>query len=186
MTRHRIRTPLSVCAAALLVITTGCNVKEPDPPTPSTRATQALEQLNSLPSLEETKTQVQAAIDEITAAATKVIPGIVWMAATNAGEGNCEAPFEQTDGRRYFLPNQVAERVSVSEDQWDELLPVAKNAGATVGATDVQVMQDEPGRHDVWFTGPAGVFIKFSYKGNLVVSGYTGCRLSQDKRPPAQ
>ena len=129
---------------------------------------------------------MQAAIDEITAAANKVIAGIVWTAATNASEGNCEAPYEQAEGRRYFLPNQVAERVSVSEDPRDELLEVAKNAAAKLGATDVQVMQDEPGRHDVWFTGPAGVFIKFSCKGNVVVSGYTGCRLPQDKRPPAQ
>ena len=186
MTPHRIRTALSACAAALLVTSTGCNVNEACPPTPSTQATQAIEQLNSLSSLEETKKKVQAAIDEIIAAATKVIPGGVWMAATNAGEGNCEAPYEQTDGRRYFLPNQVAERVSVSEDQWDELLQVAKNAAAKLGATDVQVMQDEPGRHDVWFTCPAGVFIKFSCKGNVLVSGYTGCRLPQDRRPPAQ
>jgi hypothetical protein len=158
----RLARSLAICATVLLALTTGCNAKEPYPSTPSTEAAQAQEQLDSLPSLEETTTQVQAAIDEITSAASKVIPGVVWIAATNAGEGNCEAPYEQTDGRRYFLPNQVAERVLVSEDQWIELLRVAKDA---------------PGLHDVWFTGPAGVFIKFSYKGNMVVSGYTGCRL---------
>jgi glucose/arabinose dehydrogenase len=180
------RSSLGICATALLVLATGCDVNEPYPPTPSTQAAQASEQLNSLPSLEETKVDVQAAIDEITSAATKVIPGIVWIAATNAGEGNCEAPYEQTDGRRYFLPNQVAERVSVSEDQWAELLQAAKAAAAKLEATDVQVMADQPGHHDVWFTGPAGVFIKFSYKGNMVVSGFTGCRLPGDKRTPSQ
>jgi len=40
----------------------------------------------------------------------------------------------------------------------------------------------QPGKHDVWFSCPAGVFIKFSYKGNMVVSGYTGCRLPQNKK----
>lgn len=96
--------------------------------------------------------------------------------------GNCEAPYEQTDGKRYFLPNRVAENVGISEQQWADLLQVAKDAAAKLGATDVQVTQDQPRNHDVWFTGPAGVFIKFSSKGNMVVSGYTGCRLPQDKK----
>ena len=66
-------------------------------------------------------------------------------------------------------------------EQGHDLLVVAKEAAATIGATKVQTMKDEPRNH-VWFTGPAGVFIKFSYKGNMVVSGYTGCRLPEAKR----
>lgn len=31
-------------------------------------------------------------------------------------------------------------------------------------------------------TQPARVFIKLSYTGNMVVSGYTGCRLPEAKR----
>ncbi len=167
---------------AIAITTTGCHVSQPYPPTPSTEATKALDQLKSLPSLEDTRTQVQAAMDEITATASKVIPGIVWTTAGNEDTGNCETPYEQTDGKRYFLPNRVAESVAVSEQQWTDLLQVAKAAAAKLGATDVQAMQDQPGKHDIWFTGPAGVFIKFSYKVNMVVSGYTGCRLPQDKK----
>jgi hypothetical protein len=173
---------LSAVVVAIAITTTGCHVSQPNPPTPSTEATKALDQLKSLPSLEDTTTQVQAAIDEITAAASKVIPGIVWTTAGNEDTGNCEAPYEQTDGKRYFLPNRVADNVAVSEQQWNDLLQVAKDGAAKLGATDVQVMQDQPGKHDVWFSGPAGVFIKFSYKGNMVVSGYTGCRLPREKK----
>ena len=173
---------LAAMVVAIAITTTGCHVSEPNPPTPSTESTKALEQLISLPSLEDTTTQVQAAIDQITAAASKAIPGIVWTTATNEDIGNCEAPYEQSDGKRYFLPNRVAESVAISEQQWSDLLQTAKDAAAKLGATDIQVMQDEPGKHDVWFTGPAGVFIKFSYKGNMVVSGYTGCRLPKDKK----
>jgi Lipoprotein confined to pathogenic Mycobacterium len=182
MTHRRLLSALGLCVTALVVVATGCDTNDPAPPP----IAQADRELNALPSLEKTKVDVQAAIDEITSAATEVIPGIVWAGATNAGEGNCEAPYEQTDGRRYFLPNQVAERVSLSERQWSELLQVAKDAAASLDATDEQVMQDQPGHHDVWFTGPAGLFIKFSYKGNLVVSGYTGCRLPEAKRTPSQ
>ncbi len=179
--RHRYGF-LSAAAVALALLTTGCHVSQPDAPTPSADATKALDELKSLPSLEDTTTQVKAAIDEITTAASKAVPGIVWTAATNEDTGNCEAPYEQTDGKRYFLPNQVATDVAVSEQQWNDLLKVAKDAAAKLDATEVQVMQDQPGKHDVWFTGPAGVFIKFSYKGNMVVSGYTGCRLPKDKK----
>ena len=46
----------------------------------------------------------------------------------------------------------------------------------------MQVMKNEPGNHDVGFYGPTGLFIKVGYRGNLVVSGYTGCRLPRDKK----
>ncbi|PXX09260.1 LppA family lipoprotein [Mycolicibacterium moriokaense] len=173
---------LAAVVATIAITTTGCHVSQPDPPSPSTAATNALNELNCLPSLEDTTKQVQATVDQITTAASKTIPGIVWTTGSNEDTGNCEAPYEQTDGKRYFLPNSVAENVAVSEQQWTGLLQIAKDAAAKLGATDVQVMQDEPGKHDVWFTGPAGVFIKFSYKGNVVVSGYTGCRLPQNKK----
>jgi hypothetical protein len=161
-------------------------VPDPYPATPSSEAAQAADQLKALPSLEDTRAQVQSAIDEVTAAAAEAIPQIAWRAATNAGEGNCQAPYEQTDGRRYFLANQVAENVTASEDQWRRLLQVAQDAAAKLGATDVEVMQDQPGNHDVGFYGPTGLFIKFSYKGNMVVSGYTGCRLPEAKRSAVQ
>ena len=83
---------LSAVVVAIAITTTGCHVSQPNPPTPSTEATKALDQLKSLPSLEDTTTQVRAAIDEITAAASKVIPGIVWTTAGNEDTGNCETP----------------------------------------------------------------------------------------------
>ena len=170
-----------LAALIVAIATPGCHVSQSDAPTPSTDAAQALDQLKTLPSLEDTTTQVQRVLDEITAAASKSIPSIVWITANNEDTGNCGAPYEQTDGKGHFLRNRVAEDVGVSEQQWTDLLHVAKDAAAKLGATDVQVMKDQPRNHDVWFTGPAGVFIKFSYKGNMVVSGYTGCRLPADK-----
>jgi hypothetical protein len=173
---------LSAVTLAVTLATTGCHVENPDAPTPPTAAANALEELKTLPSLEETTQQVQAAIDEITAAASRAVPDISWETAGNEDTGNCEKPYEQTDGKRYFLPNRLAQDIAVSEQEWAGLLKVAKGAAARLGATDIQVMQDQPGKHDVWFTGPTGLSIKFSYKGNMVVSGYTGCRLPQDKK----
>jgi hypothetical protein len=171
----------AVIVAAVLAAT-GCQVEKPYEPTPSTQATQALEELKALPSFEDTKVQVQAAIDEITTTAGKVVPAITWQTPHEGTTGNCEAPYEQTDGKRYFLPDAVAVRVPVSEPDWAKILDAAKESARKIGATDVQVIHDQPGKHDVWFSGPTGIFIKVGYSGNLVVSGYTGCRLPRDKK----
>lgn len=178
---HRYRL-LSTVAVAIALLTTGCNVEHPDAPTPSTDATKALDELKSLPSLEETQTAVQNAMNEITAAATKADPSIAWLPMHGDSTGNCEAPYEQTDGKRIFLPDLVAQGAQVSEATWASILAAAKTAVQKIGATNVQVIHDAPGNHDVWFSGPTGMFIKIGYQGNLVVSGYTGCRLPQDKK----
>lgn len=172
----------AVLGSAVLLSATGCHVNNPDAPTPTTAAAQALSELKSLPSLEETKTQVQAAIDEIVYAASRLAPQAEWITQDNAGSDNCQRPYEQTDGQRAFLPNRIAENARLTEPQWTEILQSATAAAAKLGATDIQAMHDEPGNHDVGFYGPAGLFIKVGYQGNLGVSGYTGCRLPQAKR----
>ncbi|MGY4709207.1 LppA family lipoprotein [Mycolicibacterium sp. CBM1] len=175
-TRQIARLPL--CGVlALIVATTGCHVEQPYAPTPSTAAGQALDELKSLPPFEATKAQLEDALTKITTLATQYVPGVVWQSADNAEGSSCSAPYEQTGGKAAYLANRVAENVTVSESDWERLLDIVKNAATAVGAAEVQVMQDQPGRHDVWFTGPAGMFVKFSYKGNMVVSAYTGCRL---------
>jgi hypothetical protein len=157
-------------------------VSQPYEPTPPTEAAKALEELKSLPSLEDTQTQLQAAITQITAAASQLIPTITWETPQEGSGDNCERPYEQTDGKRYFLPNEVAAKVDVSESNWAKIQQAAKDAAAKLDATEVQVMKDQPGNHDVGFYGPTGLFIKVSYGGNLVVAGYTGCRLPRDKK----
>lgn len=173
---------LRAATLAALLAVTGCHVDKPYEPTPPSVAGQALQQLKALPSLEDTTAQVQAAMDEITAAASTMIPSIKWETLHEGTTGNCEHPYEQTDGQRYFLPDRVAENIAVSEASWSAIVQVAKESAAKIGAVDVQVMKDEPANHDVWFSGPTGIFIKMAYRGNLVVSGYTGCRLPREKK----
>lgn len=181
ITRARYRVLVAV-VVAIAITTTGCHVEQPDAPTPSTDAANALDQLKSLPSLEDTEAAVKNAMNEITTAATKVNRSISWIPMHGDSTGNCESPYEQTDGKRIFLPDLVAEGARVSETEWTTILAAAKAAAEKIGATNVQVIHDAPGNHDVWFSGPTGIFIKIGYQGNLAISGYTGCRLPQDKK----
>nr|WP_319446109.1 MULTISPECIES: LppA family lipoprotein [unclassified Mycobacterium] len=116
----------TACVAVLALLMTGCNVSDPYPPTPSTQAAQALEQLEALPSLEDTKTQVQSAMDEITTAGSKLIPSVELSTPHQGSADNCETPYEQTDGKRYFFPDQVAVAVAVSEADWTAILAAAR------------------------------------------------------------
>lgn len=175
-------TTLWAATLAALLAVTGCHVEQPYEPTRPSAAAQALQQLKALPSLEDTKAQVQAAMDEITAAAGTLIPSIKFESPDAGTTGNCERPYENSDGQRIFLPDRVAPNVIISEQNWAAIAQVAKDSAAKIGATDVQVLQDQPANHDVWFSGPTGIFIKIAYQGNLVVSGYTGCRLPAAKK----
>ncbi len=174
---RNVRCAAAASVAALTLLTTGCHVYQPDPPTPSTAAAQALDQLKSLPSLEDTKIQVQAVVNEIKDAVNRLVPNLEWSSLNGETAGNCQAPFEQTDGKRLFLPDEVAPGADVSENDWAAILAAAKTAAAKLGATDIQVMQDGPRNHDVGFYGPTGIFIKVGYQGNLTIASYTGCRL---------
>ncbi|WP_445169291.1 LppA family lipoprotein [Mycolicibacterium sp. Dal123E01] len=150
---------------------------KPYEPTPSTAATKALTDLKTLPSLQDTQTQVQGAVNEISSAVTALIPAAHFEDLHGGATDKCEQPYEQTGGKRYFLPDRVAANIAVSEADWDKILQAAKASAAKLGATDIQTMQDQPGNHNVGFYGPAGLFIKVGYQGNLGISGYTGCRL---------
>jgi hypothetical protein len=171
---------------AVLIVTAlaaaGCHVNQPYEPTPPGDAAKAVQVLKSLPSFEDTKTQVQAAIDEIKATASKLIPSITWETPSEGSGDTCQQPYEQTDGRGYFLPHAVANHVTVSEQQWAKILQVTKDAAAKLDATESQVFQDKPGDHDVRFYGPARLSIGIGYQHSLVVTGYTGCRLPRDKK----
>lgn len=157
-------------------------MEQPYPPTPSSDAAHALQRLKALPSLEDTKTQLQSAMDAIAAAASARIPSIRWETLDQGSSDNCQRPYEQTAGQSFFLPQRVAENVAVSEPDWAAIVAAAKDSAAKLDATDVQVMKDQPRDHDVWFSGPTGLSIKVSYGGNLVIAGYTGCRLPNDKK----
>lgn len=183
MTGSQIRST-AACIAALALLTTGCTVPDPSPATPSTTAAQALQQLESLPSLEDTKAQLTTAVAQIKDAANRLKPELRWQSLNGETNDYCQTPYEQSDGERVFLPDEVAP-TDLSEPEWHTLLTAAKASAAALDATETQVMKDGPGNHDVGFYGPTGLFIKIAYQGNLMVSTYTGCRLPQNKKKPA-
>ena len=179
---RRYRGLPSVVVVTTALAASGCHVNNPNEPTPPSVATKALDELKSLPSLEDTKIAVQAAIDAIKVSVGQVVPTAVWRTSDDGTGDDCQRPYEQTPGKRYFLPDVVAENVAVTEAQWTQIEAATKTSAAKLGATDIQVMRNAQGSHDVGFYGPTGLFIKISYSGNIVIAGYTGCRLPAEAK----
>ena len=169
--------------AALLL--TGCTMTHPETPKPAA-SSEINDKLMALPSLEETKRQLEGAINEISTAATTIVPGIRFTDYHGESGLKCDGPYADTAARGRYLPDRAGEGAKISEDQWARIADVAKAAAAKVDATNVQVMKDSPGDHDVWFTGPGGSAIKLAYKVNLAITGYTGCRLLEKARQPGR
>ena len=170
---------------AVALIATGCTTTQSGTPNASP-PDQIATQLTAWPSLEDTQRQVQGAVDEIASAATTIVPGIRF--ADYHGESGlcCTGPYEGTEARGRYLPDRTGEGAPISEAQWAKIVDATKAAAAKVDMTDVSVMKDGPADHDVWFTGPGGSSIKLAYQVNLVISGYTGCRLLEEDRKPGR
>ncbi len=172
---------ITAVLAAVAVTATGCAMTQPGSPAPAGSA-EITATLMALPSLEDTKAQLAGAIDEIATAATGIVPGMRFTDYHGESGLTCNGPYEGSGARGRYLPNRVGEGAAVSEEQWTRIAEAARAAAATVEATDVTVVKDAPGDHDVWFTGPGGSSIKVAYQVNLVISGYTGCRLPKEDR----
>lgn len=151
-------------------------------PTPPTEAAKALEELKTLPSLEDTQAQLEGVIETITAEVAKIIPSVSWRRADNEALAGCNKPYDQSDGHSWYAPNTIASDVVVSEADWPKILEIAKATAARVNASEIQVFQDKPGKHDIRLYGPAGLFVRVGYAGNLNIGGYTGCRLLAAKK----
>jgi hypothetical protein len=158
-----------VLAAALLLA--GCGNTADGP------AAQARTEIAALPSLEDTKTQLTGAVDQIVTAVKAVLPKAVWDDGGNETTTSCNSSYADTDGKMWFAPNRVVPEVPLRPEKWDTIAAAAREAAGRIGATEVQVERDLPTNRNVWFRGPAGMAIQLAYQGNLVIAGTTGCRL---------
>lgn len=179
--RQRISPALWAMLSTVALMTTGCTMTQPGKPTQSMQD-YVMEQLMSWPSLEDTERQLQGAVDEIATAAEGIVPGIRFTDRNGESGTSCGKGFEGTAAQARYLPDRVGEGATVSDAQWAKIEAATRVAAAKVDARTAQLMKNAPGDHDVRFIGPGGSSIKIAYQANLVISGFTGCRLSEADR----
>ncbi|WP_343598789.1 hypothetical protein [Mycobacterium sp.] len=60
--------------------------------------------------------------------ASKLIPSITSETPREGSGLGYQRPYAQTDAKRYFLPDEAAENVAVSEQDWAKIVQTAKGA----------------------------------------------------------
>ncbi|MGE2833891.1 LppA family lipoprotein [Mycobacterium sp. SMC-4] len=174
MTRRQGGIACAVLVFAL--IATGCRITDPYQPTAPDDAAKAADTLTTLPSLEDTRTQVEAAIVTLGQQITAIAPTANWEWQREYSRAGCLPPFEQSDGEVILMPKYVSS-TPIREQHWQQAYDLAVEAAHSIGADNLTVFKDNPNDHDVQFTSDTGTTLRFGSQAAALITGSTGCRL---------
>lgn len=153
----------------------------PYKPTDPSEATKAAAALTALPYLEDTERQLTALIEQIGQQATAIVPALAWHWHREASRGGCNPPYEHSEGQLILMPNYLSDN-PIPDENWGQVLAIAKDAAGKFGATSVEVFHDTPGFHDVRSYNDTGIDIRIGSQKAALISGSTGCRLPRNKK----
>ncbi|WP_171055009.1 LppA family lipoprotein [Mycobacterium sp. DBP42] len=148
-------------------------MSHPDMPTDSRRAADALK---TLPSLEETRAQVESAIEKLGRQITAIAPSVTWEWRREDSRTGCKPPYEQSDGAEILLRKYVSD-TPIPEQNWKQAVDLAHQTASTLGTTELTVFKDQPSNHDMEFTSTTGTTLRFGCQAAALITGSTGCRL---------
>ncbi len=172
----------AVVAATAIFSTTGCGMSEaPYEKTGPADTQKAATRLTELPTLEDTETQLRAAVVELGAYASSLVPGLTWQWVDDRSLESCDRPYDQTKGSKVRLRNYVSSP-ALPDTVWPQILDRARQLAAPFGATRSEVFADKPGNHTVRLYSQESTAIFVGTQG-AVISSNTGCRLPA-ARPP--
>jgi hypothetical protein len=138
--------------------------------------------LQSLPTLEDTRAQIVAAIEQVAQQISLLMPQTSWSwQREESRTGGCPAPYKESEGQELLLAHYVSE-VPIPEQSWRQAYDIAANAAHGLGAVKVTVFQDNAGFHDVQFSSDTGLTFRFASQKAALLTGSTGCRLPAAKR----
>lgn len=170
----------ATCAVAIALAATGCHVSNPYQPTDPTRASQAAAALTSLPTLEDTKAQMAAVIEQVGQQISAIAPVVTFTWRHEEGRAGCSPPYEQSDGKEILMPSYVSD-VPIPEQNWRQAYDIALQAAKTLNASTVTIFKDALNDHDVQFSSDTGTVLRLGSQRAALVTGSTGCRLPADK-----
>ncbi|MQY24367.1 LppA family lipoprotein [Nocardia macrotermitis] len=135
----------------------------------------AAARLAELPTLEDTETQLRAAVVELGSYVSSLVPGLTWQWVDERSLESCDRPYDQTKGSKVRLQNYVS-NLGIPDTVWPRVLDRARQLAAPLGATGSEVFEDKPGNHTVRLYSQEGTVIFRGTQG-AVISSNTGCRL---------
>lgn len=144
---------------------------------------QAAKELQTRPTLEDTQAHLKQAFEDLAAYASSLVPGMTWKwVSTDQYPSGCDAPFDQTTGRQYHMPDYItqggdaAHGGGIPDDVWPVVRDKARQIAADLGATesDPFPFNEKVGDRQARFYGSNGTVLWLATRG---ISGDTGCRL---------
>lgn len=136
-------------------------------------------QLRAKPPFEDAQEQYAAALSKAADAIAALVPGLTWQFKEKSWRG-CTGKFVKTDGKQAYV--YVVMDRAIPDDTWPQALQIVKDTAAGFGASDLTVLLDKVGDHDVYLTGADGVELEFGTKANTILSALSDCRLPQNQR----
>jgi Lipoprotein confined to pathogenic Mycobacterium len=156
-------------------------VNDPHQPTDPTQAGRAATELASLPTLEDTKTQVTSAIEQVGQQISAIAPTVKFTWRLDESRGGCRSPYEQSQGQEILLAKYVSD-VPIPEQNWKQAHDIAAKAANALGAAGVTVFKDAPDDHDVQFASDTGTVLRLGSQVAALITGSTGCRLPANEK----
>jgi len=164
--------------ALIALLGTGCQVQNSNKPVESSSsATSPATSLQSLPSLEDTRNQIQGAIENLGQQLTALVPGIDWKwYQEDSGAGCSGTAYQGSDGQMILLRNYVS-NIPIPDDKWTQAMDLAQRTAQSLGVQSLTVFKDAPNDHDVQFSNDTGTTLRFGSRASVLITGGTGCRL---------
>lgn len=141
------------------------------------------EQLAQRPSFEEAEQGYLALLSDLKGVIDERSPDLQWQ-ADGPGErsmGGCGSPFDRVKGAKnanYSLGRGA--KGAVSDEQWDPTVQALMDPLKARGFTQVTVLQDQPGAHEIAVGDPAtGARVTFGTKKGTILTLYGACFLQE-------
>jgi hypothetical protein len=150
-------------------------------PTGPAETAKAAAQLVKLPTLEDSEDHVTAAVEQLGAYVSSLVPGLTWTWMDDRDQDPCDPPYDQTHGQKINLRDYVAS-TGIPAQVWPQVLEYARQLAQAIGTTGAEVFADKPDHHDVRFYSNEGTSLQVTTRwlgrqGAAAVAGNTGCRL---------
>lgn len=148
-----------------------------------TETSQAAKELQTRPTLEDTQARLKQAFEDLATYASSLVPGMTWKwVNTDQYPSGCDAPFDQTAGRKYHMPDYVtqggdtAHGGGIPDAVWPAYREKARQLAAELGATETDTFpfKEDVGDRQARFFGSNGTVLWIATRA---IHGDTGCRL---------
>lgn len=162
----------------------GCGMSDnPYEKTDAADTRSAATRLAGLPTLEDSETQLRAAVVELGAYVGSLVPGLTWTWVDDRALESCDRPYDQTEGSKVRLQNYVS-TAGIPDTVWPRILDRARQLAGPLGATGAEAVENKSGDHRVRLYSREGTMIFLGTQG-AVISSNTGCRLPAAIKNPS-